>query len=206
MVCESRRSIIRLTYRVLASLVIPLTLYGCQKMSAEHQYIHWVENPGNGLLTTQRVSNYNIKVQYQPDDYRYLLKSNTSVIDPLRLKENRDEAVGMQFYHLTFSLADPTQDVMKYGVASLDEYQQKIYYFSYRFQYDIELEHNGQKLDCKLFHFEDTMGLSSSRLFLLGFENPDTRVQQVSIIINSSWISKEPVELKLNKNNILLEI
>jgi hypothetical protein len=95
---------------------------------------------------------------------------------------------------------DGKDNVLTYNCITEEDIENKLYYFSYRFQYDIHLEENGIVLPCVLYHFERSLDLVNSRTFLLGFENRDSLSMEAHLIIQSDQFSEKSRRIKILKN------
>ncbi|MDQ3395276.1 MAG: hypothetical protein M3512_14345, partial [Bacteroidota bacterium] len=108
----------------------------------------------------------------------------------------------LQYYLLKIEVAGSNMDFLNHGIQSIQEKQEKIYYFSYLFQDDIYLEEEGEKLPCVLFHFERAMDMKNSRTFVLGFEKPLKESESACLIINSDQFDAQNIKIKISKKNI----
>jgi hypothetical protein len=168
----------------------------CSKELEREDYIKWVRDPKNGLHTIKESSGFVFDLQYQPSDYVWLQSSEKGQINSVYQPDN------IQHFMLTVSLTNPALDLINSNIDNNGEKQEKLYYFSYQFQNDIQLEENGKSLPCVLFHFERPQDLKNGRTFLLGFENQDQKVKVAKVVIQSEQFGSLPIRIKVNKENI----
>ncbi len=181
-------------------LIAAILLAGCSGKLDRKEYISWVRNYDNGLHVQKKSGDFVFDLQYQPDAY-VLLQRN-----PNLTKEGYNDAVkeieGLQYYILTVSVADKSQDIVQYGATSEAELQRKLYYFSYLFQNDIQLNDNGTTLPCVLYHFERSVDVKTGRTFVLAFETPKVPSTEATLNISAEPFGSLPVKIKVSKDNI----
>jgi hypothetical protein len=73
--------------------------------------------------------------------------------------------------YLTFRISTPNlkSELLKAGISSLEEYNQRILYCSFQMQNDLKLLDGRDTLNCELFHFERVYNLAPYATFSLGF-------------------------------------
>ena len=159
-------------------------------------YIEFVQDYQNGLHVQKETDEFVFDVQYQPTEYIKLMRLSNAK------EKSDDEVSNTQYFVLTISVRNGEVDITDYNIQSLEEKQQKVYYFSYQFQGDIQLEENGKLLPCVLFHFERPVDLKHSRKFVLGFENVCKEdCKEAKLVINSSQFGSLPIRIKVLKMN-----
>ncbi len=108
---------------LFSALIAAILLAGCSGKLDRKEYISWVRNYDNGLHVQKKSGDFVFDLQYQPDAY-VLLQRN-----PNLTKEGYNDAVkeieGLQYYILTVSVADKSQDIVQYGATSEAELQRK---------------------------------------------------------------------------------
>ena len=180
--------------------LLAIVLYACSGPIDKDAYVRWVQDQENGLHVTKIVGDYVFDLQYQPTDY-VVLQRSAGNLNAGQYDQMKNEISSMQYYTLTISIADNRSDFIDFNIQSLQEKQQKLYYFSYQFQDDIHVEENGKKLPCVLFHFERPVDLKPARTFVLGFERTGDSPTSVLNII-SDYLGGEVVRINISKENI----
>ena len=157
-----------LTYQIL--LVLPFTLLisgGCKQSSlTPSEIVRWVENKKNGLVVEKSVENLTFKLQYQPLSYLIANEMRTNQIDAAYFAQEKAKRDDLQYF--TLKILDKRQD--GFLLDSADNHDDRINYFMFDMQSDLKLVESGDSLDCQLFHFENTIGITPELRFLLGFE------------------------------------
>jgi len=157
------------------------------------RYVNWVQDFENGLHCKERVGDFVFDLQYIPGEYLKLMENKTFELD------NHLNA-GFQQYQLSITVPESEDNLLTHNSIAEQDIESKLYYFSYRFQYDIHLEENGVMLPCVLYHFERSLDLANSRTFLLGFENRDSLSTEADLIIQSDQFSESVIRLRILKN------
>lgn len=178
--------------RLLGMLFSLVSCLSCTQSSRSMRYINWVQDFENGLHVKEITNEFIFDLQYLPSEYLRLMKNES--IDSYHESLN-----GFQQYQLSITLKD-NSNLLTYRCHNEEDIQNKLYYFSYRFQNDIHLEENGKEIPCVLYHFERSLDLANSRTFLLGFENPDSLSTEAQLVIQSDQFSEKPIKIKISKN------
>jgi hypothetical protein len=150
-----------------------------------------VQDYENGLHHKERVSDFVFDLQYLPEEYLRLMKNEM-------IKWDDQSYTGFQQYQLSITMNGEKDNL--HNSMTEEEIENKLYYFSYRFQYDIHLEESGVMLPCVLYHFERSLDLAKSGIFLLGFENRDSLSTESQLIIESEQFSEKAIRIKILKN------
>lgn len=176
----------------------------CSGKLDRKEFIEWIRDSKNGLHVQKQSGDYLLDVQYQPPSYMVLQRNPTigaeEFIKEIEKKEN------LQYYVLKIGVLHKNIDFLSYEVESSIQKQQKLYYYSYSFQNDIQLEDTGELLPCVLYHFERSADVKGSRTFVLAFENKHRESIEAKLIINSSSLSSLPIKIKISKDTPALNI
>ncbi len=168
----------------------------CATKLDKKEYILWVQDPKNDLRVIKESNGFVFDLQYQPEDYLWL-----QVNEQTRSLTNV-QPDNIQHYLLTISLINNELDLINSNIENNSEKQEKLYYFSYLFQNDIQLEENGKLFPCVLFHFEQSPKLKNARTFVLGFENLNQETTEAKLIIQSEQFGSLPIKMKIVKEDI----
>lgn len=179
-------------YLMLVGLVLP----GCGPMSVE-DYVAWVKDYDNGLHQQRAVGEYVFDTQFKPIAYMMLKQNQGKLPTAQALEEYKTEAEGEVYFDLKLGPKSGNVDLLRFNAASQDEYQQRVYYFSFKFQESIYLEQDGKKIPCSAYHFERAYNLKNNRSFLLGFSNVDI-AKPASLVIDSDLLKTGPVKFNFD--------
>lgn len=133
------------------------------------EYVKWVEDPAHGLLKKRSLDRYRYSLLYKPGDYMIIKDIDAASIKVYEYDSLRKVYEGLEYY--TFSIEDTTMqdELLKSQLGSREEYEQRILYYSFEMQKDIQLISGKDTLPCSLLHFERTYNISPKANFLLGF-------------------------------------
>jgi hypothetical protein len=183
-------------------LLMCVVFWSCSRDLGPQEFIRWVDDSGNGLHVVKESGEYTFDLRYQPAAYMVLQQAPG--LRGAAFQKAVEEAAGMQYYTLTIRPREAGTDFIKTGNLSPEELQRKLYYFSYLFQQDIQVEENGETIPCVLYHFEKSGDVKAGRTFVLGFEEPGHTVEEARVVISSPWLGSLPVKIKVRKDNIPL--
>jgi hypothetical protein len=143
------------------------------------EYVSWIENPENGMKEEKEIGDLSFTLQYKPIEFIALKALGPSAANEKTVKEAGKEYQGMQYYTLTINNNAGINDLLKYEVSDMQEYQQRVSYFSFDMQRDLLLVEGEDSLRCRLFHYERVYGLAPYATFLLGFDLPAKKSEKV---------------------------
>lgn len=174
--------------------------FSCSKKELHSSdYIKFVEDESNGLRVSKNIGGVDYMVQYKPIEY-ILLKENNNNVD---IKKRKEDLEGMQYYTLSYSLVKNNKDILKFNLTSQDEYYERVNYFSFGLQNDIYLVEGKDTLDCKLFNYVRSYGLSPKADFVLAFsKNTQAQINDKLIVIEDKIFGGGIIKLKIAKEDI----
>lgn len=182
-----------MSLRQLGTLLSFIFCFSCTQSSRSLRYVNWVQDFENGLHQKEQIGDFVFDLQYLPEEYLKLIENKG-------IESDDHLYTGFQQYQLSITLPDGKDNLLTHNCTTEEETENRLYYFSYRFQYDIHLKENGIMLPCVLYHFERSLDLANSRNFLLGFENRDSLSTEADLIIQSKQFPESRIALKILKN------
>lgn len=171
------------------------------------EYIHWINDQNvNNLTKTKEIGEINFQFKYLPLPYMISNDLREAGISSYEYDSLKEEYQGMEYYQLNISVDNFNDELAKYGVADMSEYQQRIVYMSFAMQSDLTMKINNEKeVPCRLFHFERTYGVAPYATFLFGFSKEDMgeSVNERTLILNDQLFNKGLI--KINWHSAELE-
>lgn len=167
------------------------------------QLFEFVNNEQNGLVIQKQTPNIYIKTRYEPIDYVIAKEKRSNDIKTTEYQNRKAELDGMHYF--TIQLAE----ILKGGDLTNNEadkealLNEKLYYFSYKMQYDFKLVEGQDTLPCKLYHFERMNDLNGMKTITLAFDKNANKDNIDKTLIFDSPILGEPVKLNFEAKNIL---
>lgn len=133
------------------------------------EYVRWVEDEKNGLKREKTLGDMIFSAQYKPESYIVCEEERKESIADTVLKKKLKELTDMQYYDLKIEIKDGQGELLKYGLTSTEQYQERINYFSFGMQKDIQLVDGNDTLPCLLYHYERVYDVAPYGTFILGF-------------------------------------
>jgi hypothetical protein len=169
----------------LLSLPYLVSLLSCQNhlhSLKPKEFVKYIEDQDNGISTEKIIGDISYSLQYKPYEYIAIKELKKEKINSDELAQKIDEIKGLQYFDFKISNLNMSEDILRKNLSNENEFEQRIRYFSFEMQNDLKLIDCSDTLDCNLFHFERTYGLSSYTIFLLGFPiNNSVKIGQVNL-------------------------
>lgn len=183
-----------------------LPLFGCTKKSVTVQeYLNYINNPENELISTQEIAQLKIQVQYRPIDYQVLNELDLDLINADTFKTQISLNQGTQFFLLRIGTKDNNSDPLRINLQNEDQYQQRISYLISSVKDDVKLIDGKDTLNCKMHHYERSYHLSNFHNILLLFDNPveqNVEIKDKTIIFNERMLETGILKFKISHNAI----
>ncbi|HTB06440.1 MAG TPA: hypothetical protein VK806_05750 [Bacteroidia bacterium] len=133
------------------------------------QYVKWVEDEQNGLKKSKTIDDIIYTAQYKPCQYVVCEEEKKMAIADSTIKQEVSELGGMQYMNLKIELKNGSGEFLRYGISTREEYNERVNYFSFGMQKDVQLVDAGDTLPCLLFHYERLYSIAPYGTFLLAF-------------------------------------
>jgi len=192
---NAKQTIFTLTITVTIGLIGWMFLFASPKALTPIDYVHWVENPDNGLKQVKNIGNLRFSLQYKPVEYVIANEEKSASLDAVLVHNRKEQLDGMQYFNLRYSLNNSQQNIVK-AAGSIEAQQQLIYYLSYSLQQDIRLVEGNDTLPCQLFHFARNHGLTPHADFVIGFESKNEAADK-RLIINEKAFNTGTVQFNI---------
>jgi hypothetical protein len=154
---------------------------------SDQEKISWAIDYENGLHQTVNAGGYTFDLQYQPLWLKNLLEPTNASTDTIT-----------QHYVLEISVDSGKQGIEEYTANSIEQIQEREYYFTYAFENDIFLIDGNEELPCVLFHYESSGSISNVSRFILGFENKKAS-REATLVIQTDYLNAIPTKIKIKK-------
>lgn len=146
-------------------------LQSCQRELKTPEYVHYVQQPENGLRKVVSADNWDYIIQYRP--YDYILLSEQKKQDPKQETKRLNDLKGTAWFTISFKRSDGSISPMRYNLSSREEYEQRQNYFLNKASKDIVMVY-GKKdtLHPIAYEFENNYNLAPQETIMIGFELP----------------------------------
>ena len=132
-------------------------------------YVRWMKDPDNGFRNEKTIDNLRFSVQYKTPEYITCMEQHGRACSDALVRKNTAELSGMQYYDLRIVLNDGGNELLKYNLSSAEQYNERVNYFAFGMQHDIQLIDGHDTLPCLLYHFERAYDVTPSATLVLGF-------------------------------------
>lgn len=185
-------------------LTVAFSLSNCAKEEMQPaELVQWVQAPENGLRKTKTLNGVQFTIQYQPLDFTVANEIKQQAIREDQYLRRKAALGDLQRFHLTLDVAEGSTDIMHFGAGNERAYQDRLHYFSFGLRHDIQLECDGTRYPCKLFHFERSYDIGTHRNFVLGFAVPNTSdSKDLTIVVDCKPFATGPLKFKIRKEDI----
>lgn len=165
------------------------------------EFISWVDDEENGLIVKKDLGLYKFTLKYKPLEYeiiRDLKKLEVSEPEFLKVKS---EYEGFQYFTFSIARNDGQLDLLKADLNTEQDFTKRVEYFSFQMQQDLRLVSGKDTMNCHLFHFERTYGVSSAANFLIGFENTGSKGDK-TLIFDDKILGTGRVKLTIDSDDL----
>ena len=182
-----KKTIILISTGLISLLLLGFLLINKESNSSildKDEYIKWVEDEKNELVSQQIEGGIKYEVTYCPISYMISKEFRASTVSKESFDKRSKEMEGLRYFKLRFQRANSNEEVLAYNLQGGQEgYYKRVDYLSYGLEEDLKLVQNGNKdtLLPVLFHFERTYGVAPYIDFVVAFEK-DTTVSDPHVV------------------------
>ena len=144
----------------------------CKKDLKEQEYVSYINDKNNGLKKVIQIDGWEFEMQYRPYDYIALLENKNEVSDSVS-KDRIAQLKGTAWFSIMFKRIDNQITPLRYGVSSIDEYNDRLNYYLNHAIADIKLLYGKDTLYPKSYLFENNYNLTPQETMIVGFYLPD---------------------------------
>lgn len=159
---KARNSLYLLLFIALLAGCAPNTL-------AVKEYINYVQDEANGLKRVKELGYLAYSFQYKPLPYMVALEQLNS---QEAIDQRLADLSGGIWFTIQFKNLKENTSPLRYGVASLEEYQSRYNYFLNQASKDIQLYYKGDTLHPMSYVFETNYNLTPVETIIVGFDLP----------------------------------
>lgn len=152
-------------------------------------YVQWVQNTGNGFRKEKTIKDLTFSAQFKPYEYIVCLEEKRHELADSIVRKRVSELKDMQYYELRISSNKAGGELLKRELSSAQQYQERVNYFAFGMQRDIQLVEGTDTLPCVMYHFERSFDVSPESVFLLGFpiRNGETQEDKTLLVYDRTF-------------------
>jgi hypothetical protein len=133
------------------------------------RYKKEVESLGNGLKTEKKIGDFTFSAQFLPYELVVCNELKKDALTKEEVAARIKEINQLQYFTFRIKAENSNIELLKTGINSGGEYNDRVEYCSFKMQKDFNLIDGGDTLDCVLFHYERIYGVAPYGTFSLGF-------------------------------------
>jgi hypothetical protein len=168
---------------ILCPAIISILMICCDSTKLpESEYISVSNTQKKDLSSHKTIGRITYSLRYLPIDDMILKEYSGEISKQGTLDSLRNEYGDFQYFTLKLSYQSdgtPQYELLKYELASAEQYQQRLLYCISEISNDIYLENGGKILPCRFSHMVRNFDVASYIEFSLGFDRPQE--EQIAI-------------------------
>lgn len=166
-------------------------------------YVQWVQNEENGFKKEKVIDDFTFAVQFKPFEYIVCLEEKKDELHDTAVKKKILELNAMQYYDLKISLTEGEGELLKHKLNSAQQYNDRVNYFAFGMQKDIQLVEGKDTISCELYHFERSFDASPASVILLGFPISDKNISdEKTLLVYDRTFNTGLVKFTFNKKDL----
>lgn len=196
--------------RLICFLFIATIGISCSKDSLSVvDFVRYVKNPDNGLITERKVGDFKFTLQYEPVDYLALRELRNDKITQENFESTKKQFGNSVYFDFVITTLDPQEDLLKGKDGDSIKFNQRLNYFSFDFNQKVFLVDGTDTLPCMLHHFERTFGISPENHISLAFENlKSTPIKNMegnlTFVYYDELLNAGTITMQLDKKNLFV--
>jgi hypothetical protein len=170
-------------------------------------YVDWVESSENGLIKNRSIDVFRYTLQYKPLEYMLVKDVGPNALVSKKVYDSLYTQYDGKMEYYTFSIEDTQSgdELIKTRLSAREEYDQRLLYFSFYIQNDLQLVAGKDTFPCTLAHFERTYGISSKANFMLGFptgKQASVKDAGRTLIYHDPFFGNGIIKLKIEEKDL----
>ncbi|MGQ0829856.1 MAG: hypothetical protein ACT4ON_15825 [Bacteroidota bacterium] len=167
-------------------------------------YVAWVQDMENGFKKEKTIDDLTFSVQYKPYEYIVFMEEKKDELPDTLVKRKMEQINDMQYYNLKITLNESAGELLKYKLTSQQQYQQRVSYFSFDMQNDVQLVNGNDTLPCILYHFERAYDIAPSGTFVLGFplSKNESQEEEKTLLVYDRTFHKGLIKFTFRKKEL----
>jgi hypothetical protein len=155
----------------ISLLLAVLIFISCKQHMQAAGYMNFVNNKENGLKKISAIDGWEFCMLYRPYDY-IMLMENKGKMEKGKCDKRMSELQGTAWFNISIKRADNSITPMRYGVSSIEEYNERLHYYLNEAVKDIRLVYDKDTLWPMSYLFENNYNLSPQETMVVGFSLP----------------------------------
>jgi hypothetical protein len=158
--------------RLLLGLFFVTGFSCCKQSVSPTEYVKYVTDVKNGIVRTVVVDGMEYKGQYRTHEHIVLMESQ-GFRKKVNIQKRRKELEGTVWFNLSLSCTDKPISILRLGIKSQEEYDERLSYYLNRAMEDVRLIYGKDTLSPASYLFENNYNLTPQETMVLGFDLPN---------------------------------
>lgn len=184
----------------LIVFVVMIVSCGVKSLTSD-EYVEWIEDPDNGLNLTKEFQDVTFQILYKPVNYIIAKELKNGGINKTEIPSRILELDSLQYFTLRIK-SNKSDELLRAGINSEDEYYQRLEYFMGPMQDDIKLIEGNDTIPCALFHYERSYGLAPYNNFVIAFSKSINNNEDKFFLFEDNILGTGNVMFKLNNSDL----
>jgi hypothetical protein len=185
--------------KVFIFLLVPMILASCMGSFEPNEFYAHVNNPDKGFSSVISINEIHYSAQYRPKEFMALTELKGETFSSELLDSVSNTYADGTYFNIKLSSDSKTSPMLKYGIASEQDYYDRIRFFSSEFQRNIKLVNGDDTTYCDFSHFERSYGISPDISILCHFPTNQQKIAGALHLNEPFFSSGETIEIALPK-------
>jgi hypothetical protein len=117
-------------------------------------------------------------------------------------KEHIAETSALEYYDLRIEVENGQEELLKHNLASAEQYDKRVKYYSFGLQNDVFLVNGADTLPCVMTHFERAFDIAPYATFQLAFPKQKDSTSDKIIIVHDKIFEKGILKFLFHEKDI----
>ncbi len=166
------------------------------------EYVAWVKNDEHGYIKKKNIGSIEYTAMLKPSAYTALQTTKGNVISEIELV-NQVKQYTSQEVELTIQAKGFGDELLKFRVSDMADYQQRVNYFSFQLDKDALLVVDGDTLPCLIHHWERAFDARDKAVIQLAFDKKriSEQTEEATFIYYDRVFGSGLIKFQFGKSN-----
>lgn len=167
-------------------------------------FVIWVNNKENKLLKVKEISDINYQMSFTTKECLAYQELKDEEYTKEKFAETTKHYEGMTYFNFKIEVEEGAGELLKYKLASPQQYNSRITYMSFEMQKDICLVQGKDTLYPGLYHFERIFSIAPYATVLMAFDNKKFNTdEEFTIVYNDRLFNKGLIKYNYSSKQLI---
>jgi len=172
--------------------------YKGRALSCE-EYVKWTESNQSKLSVEREMDGFDFSLQYLPASY--MLSKQVVQNKNTNNKVSLEDFAGIHFFNFRIRKQDKNGEVLRNELTSIEEYKERVEYYSFDFKNDIFLIQGNDTIPCEMSHFERAYDATPYCNIMVGFPSKEIiGNEDCTIVVHDKIFDNGILKFRFEKN------